>query len=61
MLVNAPQGVLVLVGTCCLQDFLRLNFAIEPVGGTPEEARELLVSEIRRWSEVITRAGIERQ
>jgi tripartite-type tricarboxylate transporter receptor subunit TctC len=37
------------------------ELGVEARGGTQEEARELLASEIRRWSEVITRAGIERQ
>lgn len=30
-------------------------------GGTPEQLRELLASEIRRWSEVIERAKVPRQ
>ena len=37
------------------------ELGVDARGATPEEARELLVSEIRRWSEVITGAGIERQ
>ena len=37
------------------------ELGVEARGGSPESARELLASEIRRWSEVITRAGIERQ
>jgi tripartite-type tricarboxylate transporter receptor subunit TctC len=37
------------------------ELGVEARGGTPGEARELLASEIRRWSDVITRAGIERQ
>ena len=30
-------------------------------GGTPEQMRQLLGNEIKRWSEVIVQAGIERQ
>ncbi|HEX7557749.1 MAG TPA: tripartite tricarboxylate transporter substrate-binding protein, partial [Usitatibacter sp.] len=37
------------------------ELGVEARGGTPAEARELLANEIRRWSEVISRAGIERQ
>jgi tripartite-type tricarboxylate transporter receptor subunit TctC len=37
------------------------ELGVEARGGTPAEARELLASEIRRWSEVIAKAGIERQ
>jgi tripartite-type tricarboxylate transporter receptor subunit TctC len=37
------------------------DLGIEARGSTPEAARALLESEIRRWSEVITRAGIPRQ
>ncbi len=37
------------------------ELGVEARAGSPESARDLLVSEIRRWSEVITRAGIERQ
>ena len=37
------------------------ELGVEARGGSPESARELLASEIRRWSEVITRADIERQ
>jgi tripartite-type tricarboxylate transporter receptor subunit TctC len=37
------------------------ELGVDARGGTPEEARELLASEIRRWSEVIAKAGIERQ
>jgi tripartite-type tricarboxylate transporter receptor subunit TctC len=34
---------------------------VTPVGGTPEQLRELLASETRRWSDVITRANVPRQ
>lgn len=34
---------------------------VAPAGGTPEQLRELLGSEIRRWAEVIARAGVPRQ
>jgi tripartite-type tricarboxylate transporter receptor subunit TctC len=37
------------------------ELGVDARGGSPEAARELLGSEIRRWSDVITRAGIERQ
>ena len=32
-----------------------------PGAGTPEQARELLTSEVTRWGDVITRAGIPKQ
>jgi tripartite-type tricarboxylate transporter receptor subunit TctC len=34
---------------------------VAPAGGTPEQLRDLLASEIRRWSEVIRRANVPRQ
>ncbi len=34
---------------------------LTPAGGTPEQLRELLGSEIKRWAEVIARAGVPRQ
>ena len=34
---------------------------VTPAGGTPEQLRELLASETRRWAEVITRANVPRQ
>jgi tripartite-type tricarboxylate transporter receptor subunit TctC len=34
---------------------------VAPAGGTPEQTRELLAAETRRWAEVIARAGIQRQ
>ena len=34
---------------------------VEPQAGTPEQASELLASEIRRWGEVIERARIPKQ
>lgn len=34
---------------------------VAPAGGTPEQSRDLLASEIQRWSEVITRANVPRQ
>ncbi len=34
---------------------------VAPAGGTPEQLRELLGSEIRRWAEVIARANVPRQ
>ena len=34
---------------------------VMPAGGTPEQLRDLLESEILRWSEVITRAKVPRQ
>jgi len=34
---------------------------VTPAGGTPEQLRDLLASEIRRWSEVIARANVPRQ
>lgn len=34
---------------------------VTPRPGTPEQLRDLLDSEIRRWSEVIVRAGVPRQ
>jgi tripartite-type tricarboxylate transporter receptor subunit TctC len=37
------------------------ELGVEARAGTPAEARELLASEIRRWSEVIDKAGIAKQ
>ncbi|MGE4239976.1 Bug family tripartite tricarboxylate transporter substrate binding protein [Ramlibacter sp.] len=34
---------------------------VTPAGGTPQQLRQLLSSEIGRWSEVIARAGVPRQ
>ena len=34
---------------------------VTPAGGTPAQLAELLGSEIRRWAEVIARAGVPRQ
>lgn len=34
---------------------------VTPRGGTPEQLRDLLASEIRRWSDVIVRAKVPRQ
>jgi hypothetical protein len=38
-----------------------LDVGVEARGSTPEQARELMVSEIAKWKEVIERAGIPRQ
>ena len=37
------------------------ELGVEARAGTPAQAQELLVSEIRRWSDVIANAGIARQ
>lgn len=34
---------------------------VRPAGGTPEQLRDLLAAETRRWGEVITRAKVPRQ
>jgi tripartite-type tricarboxylate transporter receptor subunit TctC len=34
---------------------------VSPQGGTPEQLRDLLASEVRRWSDVIVRAKVPRQ
>jgi tripartite-type tricarboxylate transporter receptor subunit TctC len=34
---------------------------VTPRGGTPEQLRDLLASEVRRWSDVIVRAKLPRQ
>jgi tripartite-type tricarboxylate transporter receptor subunit TctC len=34
---------------------------VRPAGGAPEQLRDLLASEIRRWSDVIVRAKVPRQ
>jgi tripartite-type tricarboxylate transporter receptor subunit TctC len=34
---------------------------VSPAGGTPEQLRDLLASEIRRWSDVVARANVPRQ
>lgn len=41
------------------QQLASLN--VTPRGGTPEQLRDLLASEIRRWSDVIVRAKVPRQ
>jgi tripartite-type tricarboxylate transporter receptor subunit TctC len=38
-----------------------LALHVTPAGGTPEQLRDLLASEIGRWSEVIARAKVARQ
>ena len=38
-----------------------MDLNVTPAGGTPEQLRDLLASEIRRWSEVIARANVPRQ
>jgi tripartite-type tricarboxylate transporter receptor subunit TctC len=43
---------------------VRKRFAeigVEPIGGTPQALGELLASEIKRWGDVIARAGIPKQ
>ena len=37
------------------------DLSLNAQGSTPEQAAELLASEIKRWSEVIARAKIEKQ
>ena len=37
------------------------ELGVEPIGGTPQALGDLLASEIRRWGEVIARAGIPKQ
>lgn len=37
------------------------DLGVEPIGGTPQALGELLASEIKRWGEVIARAGIPKQ
>lgn len=37
------------------------NLNIDPAGGTPEQAAELLAADIRRWGAVIERSGIPKQ
>jgi tripartite-type tricarboxylate transporter receptor subunit TctC len=38
-----------------------LEFGIDPRASSPEELRDLLVSEVARWKDVVTTTGIERQ
>jgi hypothetical protein len=38
-----------------------VDLNVTPAGGTPEQLRDLLASEARRWPEVITRAKVPRQ
>ena len=38
-----------------------LDIGVEARGSTPEQARDLMVSEIAKWKEVIERAGIPKQ
>lgn len=49
----------VLVDPAARKQLADLN--ITPRGGTPEQLRDLLASEIRRWSDVIVRAKVPRQ
>lgn len=37
------------------------ELGVEPIGGTPQALADLLASEIRRWGDVIERAGIPKQ
>jgi tripartite-type tricarboxylate transporter receptor subunit TctC len=37
------------------------DLGVTPAGGTPEQLRDLLASEIRRWADVIARAKVPRQ
>lgn len=37
------------------------ELGVAPAGGTPEQLRELLASETRRWGDVIKRANVPRQ
>ena len=37
------------------------DLGVEPIGGTPQALADLLSSEIRRWGDVIDRAGIPKQ
>jgi tripartite-type tricarboxylate transporter receptor subunit TctC len=37
------------------------DLGVDAQGATPEKTRQLLASEIKRWSDVISKAGIERQ
>ena len=37
------------------------DLGVEPIGGTPQALGELLASEIKRWGDVIARAGIPKQ
>ncbi|HSV36872.1 MAG TPA: tripartite tricarboxylate transporter substrate binding protein [Ramlibacter sp.] len=38
-----------------------MDLNVTPAGGTPEQLRDLLASEIRRWSDVIVQAKVPRQ
>jgi len=38
-----------------------LDLGVETRASTPAQARELMVSEIEKWREVIVRAGIPKQ
>ena len=65
---RTPQGVIELLnraGNRALESAdLRQQLAdlnVTPAGGTAQRLRELLASETRRWSEVITRANVPRQ
>ena len=37
------------------------DLGVEPIGGTPQALADLLASEIKRWGDVINRAGIPKQ
>jgi tripartite-type tricarboxylate transporter receptor subunit TctC len=65
---NTPPEVIALlnreVGKALASPELRKQLAelnVTPAGGPPEQLRELLASETRRWSDVIARANVPRQ
>ena len=65
---NTPPEVIALlnreIGKALASPELRKQLAelnVTPAGGPPEQLRELLASEIKRWSDVIVRANVPRQ
>lgn len=65
---NTPPEVIALlnreIGKALASADLRKQLAelhVSPAGGPPEQLRDLLASEIKRWSDVIARANVPRQ
>jgi tripartite-type tricarboxylate transporter receptor subunit TctC len=65
---NTPPEIIALlnreIGKALASPELRKQLAelnVTPAGGPPEQLRELLASETKRWSEVIVRANVPRQ
>jgi tripartite-type tricarboxylate transporter receptor subunit TctC len=65
---NTPPEVIAMlnreIGKALASPDLRKQLAelnVAPAGGPPDQLRDLLASEIKRWSDVIVRANVPRQ